>query len=269
MPAWKGWVSTVQGASCYLAHAVLTACALVVLALAPVQAENPPLDEKRVQELIREFIDQNPKLIYETVNRYLLELQRASQEEQRKYQNAQIEASFRKRLEIPADPASPVLGPAEAPLTVVAFTDFQCPFCAKGNKVIQDLLKRYEGKIRLVFRNNPLPFHEEGFAAAKAALAAHRQGKFWEYHNLLFERGGHLTPDVYPEIAAFLELDMALFNTERESAAVLAQIKGDMALAESKGLGSTPTYVVNGVLIVGAQPVEYFSQVMDRLLTEQ
>jgi protein-disulfide isomerase len=218
-------------------------------------------DDARLKELILEVIKENPQVIYESLDNYL--------KNQRKAQAAQeLENSFKNRVEYQVPSHAPWKGAADAPITIVEYTDFECTFCAKGAGILKELEKKYPGKLKIVFRHNPLKMHTEALPAAKAAMAAHQQGKFWEYHDLLFENMKHLNEDAFVDLAGNLELDMDQFNAERGSEAIAQQIAADQEQAVAHKFTGTPMFIVNGVVVQGAKPATYFSTVIDRLLTE-
>lgn len=220
------------------------------------------IDRKQLTEIVKEVIKDNPKLLFDTITEY-------AKEEKKKKNIEKLEASFKNRLEgIGPEKHTPVKGPEDAPIVITEFSDFQCPYCQKVNKTIESLMKKYPGKIRLGFRHNPLKFHDKALPAAKAAMAAHRQGKFWEYHDRLFEKSSELGEEVFAEIAKDMGLDMKKFDDDRNSEEIAGQVEADREQAQSNKLTGTPVFVANGVVIRGAQNIGYFSKVVDRLLAE-
>lgn len=159
---------------------------------------------------------------------------------------------------------SPQRGPANAPITIVTFSDFQCPFCARGDATLQRVKEAYGDKLRFVHKNLPLSFHEEAMPAARAALAAHAQGKFWEFHDALYERAADFEFEDLREIAETLKLDMNLYDAAMEDPNLRARVEADLSLAMSVGVASTPAYFINGRPIEGAVPEINF-----RLLIEE
>lgn len=221
----------------------------------------PVMDESTMRQLVLDVIKENPQVVYEAVSDYA-----RSQKEQARLQ--ELERSFSKRVKISVDASDPVKGPANAVITIVEFTDFQCPYCARGAGVMDDLLQQYAGKVKLVFKNNPLKFHELAVPAAKAALAAHQQGKFWPFSELLFDNSNDLTSELFVTIAEQLGLDMKRFNRDRDSDQIARRIATDRQQAVEHGFTAAPTFVINGVVVVGAQRLDYFKTVVDRLLNE-
>ena len=180
-------------------------------------------------------------------------------------QQAQFEEYFKNPVKIEAG-SSPVKGPANAPITIIEFSDFQCPFCKRGKETMDAVLKEYPTQVKLVFKNLPLPMHPQAKPAAKAALAAGKQGKFWEMHDALFASHDKLAPALYEEKAKELGLDVAKFKADMESTEVENQVKSDAADATAFGIQGTPGFFVNGVPVKGAYPIEHFKSIIDRLL---
>ncbi len=161
----------------------------------------------------------------------------------------------------------PSLGPANAPITLVEFGDFQCPFCRDWEQqTYQPLLAAYPGKIRFVFRDFPLTsIHPNAMPAAEAAQCANEQGAFWQYHDKLFG-SENLSDDVYKQYAQDLHLDMTRFNDCLTNHTYAKAIQSDSDFAVNLGVNSTPTFFVNGLAIIGAQPLNSFTNVIDKEL---
>lgn len=247
----------------------LTALIFICLALAaPIPAEETddsslPTDKTALEEFIKEVIRENPELIYETVNTYI-------QDQKRRQRDNALEEALENRVEMPkVHPYNPVAGPADAPITLIEYTDFQCPYCARGSKTVDLLMERYDGKIRRVFKNNPLRMHDAALSAAKASLAAGVQGKFWEYHDWLFEISPKIDEGVIVEAAEAVGLDMPRFEADRKSEVIAEQVAADQAEAEKLGLTGTPSFIVNGAVVRGARPPEFFSRLIQQLLREE
>ena len=162
---------------------------------------------------------------------------------------------------------NPAKGPAGAPITIVEFSDFQCPFCARVNPTLAKLQETYAGKLRIVFRDLPLlSIHKNAGHAAEAAQCANDQGKFWEMHDRLFENQAKLAPADLKEHAVALSLDAAAFNQCLDSGKYTPEWRRDAEEASKLGLSGTPAFFVNGRLLSGAQPYEAFVQVIDEEL---
>ena len=157
-------------------------------------------------------------------------------------------------------------GKANAPVTVVEFSEFQCPFCIKGYKNLEEAMKKYPNDVRVVFKHFPLGFHKQAPAASKAALAAGEQGKFWEMHDKLFEKQKEFRGKddaamkaLGVELAKGLGLDVAKFEKDFDNPAYDKTIKDDMALGSSLGVRGTPHFFINGERVSGAQPPTIFA----------
>ena len=158
---------------------------------------------------------------------------------------------------------SPSKGPKNAPLTVVVFSDFQCPFCSRVEPSVTQLEKNYPGKVRVVWKNYPLAFHDKAKGAAEAAMAAGEQGKFWEMHDLLFKNQQALDPASLEKYAQELKLDMGKWKAAVETHKYAAQIDADMKQGTQVGVSGTPATFINGRLISGAVPYSEFQKVAD------
>ena len=165
---------------------------------------------------------------------------------------------------------SPVLGPVDAPVTVVEFADYQCPYCSKSHKTMESLREEYGDEVRFVFKHNPLPFHKQAKPAARAAVAAGEQGKFWEMHDLLFRyqkvMKGKSDQEMEDWAAGFAQemgLDVEQFRADFNSERTQEQVEEDMALAKELGARGTPHFLVNGRRITGAQPEQAFAEVIE------
>lgn len=170
------------------------------------------------------------------------------------------------RYEVASD-GFPSIGPANAPITIVEFSDYQCPFCRRWHEqVYQPLLNAYPGKIRLVYRHLPLTsIHPEAFPAAEASMCAGDQNAFWQFHEKLFSSDS-LGNSIYVQYAQELGLDMNTFEACVAERKYQEAVQTDMDFAVDLGVRSTPTFFINGLAIVGAQPLDVFKQVIDKEL---
>jgi protein-disulfide isomerase len=158
----------------------------------------------------------------------------------------------------------PSRGPADAPVTIVEFSDFQCPYCSRAIETIKKIEESYAGKVRLVYRDYPLvQIHPNAARAAEAAACANDQGKFWAMHDVLFAHQDKLEAADLKKNAADLGLDTAAFDQCLDSGRHAEGWRKDTADAERYGVSSTPAFFINGRLVVGAQPYEAFAQVID------
>jgi protein-disulfide isomerase len=161
---------------------------------------------------------------------------------------------------------SPMRGPSDAKVTVVEFADYQCPFCGQAEGLMTQVLASYPKDVRLVYKQFPLStIHPQAMAASKAALAAGRQGKYWEMHDLLFHNQRDLSPEKLTQLAESLQLDVMQFEKDMESPEVLAQISREQQEGKSADVVGTPTIFVNGKRLMN-RSLDGFKQMIDASL---
>jgi protein-disulfide isomerase len=171
------------------------------------------------------------------------------------------------RYDIPTE-GYPSLGPDDAKIVIVEFSDFQCPYCRRFHEeTYQALLDAYPGQIRFVYRNLPLPptMHPDAMSAAVASLCANDQNVYWDYHEKLFS-SETLGEETYIQYATDLGLNVEEFTACLSSGKHDDFIEKDMEFSSNLGVQSTPTFFVNGLAIVGAQPLSSFTQLIDKEL---
>lgn len=159
------------------------------------------------------------------------------------------------RVEIP-NQGAPSRGPADAPVRIVVFSDFECPFCARGNQELVRAMASFPGKLRLEFRHLPLPFHKEGKKAARVAVLAQQKGKFWELHDAIYNQQEQLDEALLLRLGENIGLSVADLQSaiEDRDGSFDAVIAKDLALAQSLQVRGTPAYFVNGIAKKGVQP---------------
>lgn len=169
------------------------------------------------------------------------------------------------RYDIPISDNDPTKGPDDAPVTIIEYSDFECPFCQRhALEVAPQLLSNYDGQIRYVFKDFPLEsIHPEATPAAAAALCAHDQGAFWDFHDMLFNTELAFGQETYLAFAEELALDIDVFTQCVEEDRYVEEVLSDFEFAARLGVRSTPTFFINGIAVVGAQPYEVFAQVID------
>jgi len=155
-------------------------------------------------------------------------------------------------------------GAKDAPVTIVEFSDFQCPFCKTANTTVKQVLDKYPGKVRLVFRDYPLAsLHPQAPKAHEAARCAADQAKFWEYHDVLFEQSPKLSVPELKRYAQDLKLDATAFDQCLDSGKHTAEVDKDFQEGAGLGLTGTPSFFINGKQVVGAQPLATFQRIVD------
>jgi len=170
------------------------------------------------------------------------------------------------RQQVLVPPGSPTIGPATAPLTVVEFTDYECPYCQRAEETVSTLLKEYSNRIRFVHADFPLSIHDRAFVAARASRCADEQGRFWDYRRSLFATTGDFSDDDFKKRAAQLGLQSGTFATCLASSRHDDAIRQSMEQGESLGVYATPTFFINGRLQRGAAPIEEFRRIVEEEL---
>ena len=169
-------------------------------------------------------------------------------------------------IDVPYDPAR-VRGDAKAPVTIVEFSDFQCPFCQKSVATVRGVLAKYQGRVKLAFLDFPLAeIHPRAQSAAEAARCAGEQGKFWEYHDSLFEDQSKLDEASLVGRAQDLKMDETAFQSCLASGRFKADIEANREQGVKAGVAGTPGFFINGVSLSGAQPQADFEKIIDRQL---
>jgi protein-disulfide isomerase len=155
-------------------------------------------------------------------------------------------------------------GDAKAPVTIVKFADYQCPYCEKVEASIRELLEKYPGKVNVAFRDFPLTsIHPYAQKASEAARCAGKQGKFWEYHDALFDPQAKLDEPGLKAQSHTLGLDEKAFSSCLESGEFAKEVARDQEDGKSAGISSTPRFFINGIFLNGAQPVAEFEKIID------
>lgn len=165
---------------------------------------------------------------------------------------------------------APAKGSSSAKVTIVEYSDFQCPFCSKAATVVNEIEKKYGSKVKIAFKNFPLPFHSQAKIAASAALCANEQNPklFWKMHDAMFADQSKLDKDNLIASAKKIGAKEADFKSCLEADKHKSVIDNDMAEGQKLGIKSTPTFFVNGKLVSGAQPLEVFSELIDEELAK-
>ena len=164
---------------------------------------------------------------------------------------------------------APFRGPETAPITIVEFSDFECPYCLRAKPTLARLRAEYPESVRVVFKHFPLSFHKKAISAHRAALAAGEQGRFWEMHDLIFANPRALDPESMTRHARALGLDLAAFEKAFGSERLRTAIDRDLAEGRAAGVRGTPAFFINGRLLSGAQPFERFKQLVDEELARR
>lgn len=217
---------------------------LALLSLSTPLLTHAEVTKEEVQFIVRDYIRDNGAELLAAIAHY---------EQER--QHAAASASIARH--------TPTVGPKDAAVTVIEFSDFECPFCGRAQATLQEVRRRYEGRIRFAYKHLPLDFHPQALPAAKASQAAHNQGKFWEFSKEMWARQDYLGEKLFVDVAKELELDLEQFNQDRASKEIAAQVARDLRDAERVQARGTPFFLINGTPVSGAQPLDVFIETIE------
>lgn len=191
-------------------------------------------------------------------------------EELRKTYKASVQLQFPDvpRIDVSADD-DPFVGPADAPITIIQFAEFQCPYCGKARESVDKVMANYDGKVKFVFRDFPLDFHQNAIPAAVAANCAGQQDKYWPVHDAFMKNQSALAEGDLLRVARDAGLDMEKWETCRKDPTIEAEIRKDAEAGAKAGVTGTPAFFINGVFLNGAQPYEKFQAIVDAELREK
>ncbi|MCB9548832.1 MAG: thioredoxin domain-containing protein [Myxococcales bacterium] len=162
---------------------------------------------------------------------------------------------------------TPSKGAKDGKVVIVEFADFECPHCAEARNIIEELVKAMPNEVTVYFKQFPIAFHEQAEPAARAALAAHRQGRFWPMHDLIFQNQGSLSAQKFIDFATELGLNVDRFKADMESKAVRDQVMKDRQEGVDAGLSATPTLYINGRMYLDDKTVDALKAHVKGLLT--
>jgi protein-disulfide isomerase len=158
---------------------------------------------------------------------------------------------------------NPAIGPKDAPIKIVEFTDYQCPFCGKSRPTVNQILSEYKGKVRYVLRDFPLSFHKDSIKAHEAARCAGEQNKYWEMNKKMFENQTAIKPEDLKKYAEGLKLKMDKFNECLDSNKFADIVKQNQEYGEKVGVSGTPAFFINGRMVSGARPFSSFQEIIE------
>lgn len=225
-------------------------------------------------DILFAVIEQHPEKFMDVVNVAFQKSQLKQKEKEVAAQEAAREAEYKSPKVPNIEEGRAVKGLAAAPITIVSYSDFECPYCVRGFQTLRALESKYKDKIRLVFKHLPLPFHEKAMPAAQwfEAIAMQNSEKAYQFHDKLFENQDKLKPDM-PSVLAFfketakgLGVDVAKVESDANSEKVKARIESDKVEAKKFEFEGTPGFLVNGISVKGAVPPAEFEKIIDRLL---
>lgn len=240
---------------------------------AEVEAKAEPVTAEQLEaqwSAVRERLRSRPESEARQLVEQSLRQQRLGERRAAFVNELRTKAGVSTRLEAPRFEvelgSAPSRGPRNAPVTIVEFADFECPYCARVVPTLKKLAERYGDKLRIAFRDYPLPNHTKAPKASEAAACAADQGQFWEMYEKLFAAGGKLEEVDLKRHAIDLGLDTAAFYECLDSGRKAAGIRDSVEIAQQLGISGTPAFYINGRLLSGAQPFERFAEVIDEEL---
>jgi|SRR6185436_5207553 len=250
----------------------LTVLTIAILACAAAHARDiTPHELKTALQknpaVLIEAIKANKKAIFEIINQTGLEEQARVQKEAEEAEKKAYENSFKNPLRPAIDEKTRIRGEKDARYTLVEYADFECPYCAGGYQIVQELRKRHGSDLRFIFKHLPLPFHPQSMLAAQwlEAVAIQSPESAWKFHDILFENQDKLGLDFFKKTARDLGIDVERSEKDAESQSVKDRIAADIEEASKLGFNGTPGFLLNGVPVKGAYPVEYFGGIINKL----
>lgn len=226
---------------------LVLSCLVLISCSTLTQASDRQPTDTELEAKVLQIIRDNPQVILESVQAY----GQKQQQQQQQAQKSVLEGMKANPKSVIG--TSPKTGAPAQAIVLMEFSDFQCPYCAQAHQALKQFMARHQDRVTLTYKNLPLvSIHPEAMPSAKAAWAAFQQGKFWEYHDALFENQDKLGESFYVATAKALNLDLQRFNQDRNSKATEAAIQKDVEMAEQLGVNGTPFLVMNGEPIPGA-----------------
>ncbi|MGE4133720.1 MAG: DsbA family protein [Bdellovibrionales bacterium] len=233
--------------------------------------------EKTIEEnpeIVFNAIKKNPKKFVEVVNEAVRTAQESAREDEAKEETARLEEEFKNPKQPTIEDGRVVFGPKDAPVTIVEYSDFQCPYCSRGFNTVKEVLKNYDGKVRIVFKHLPLDFHPQAMPAAKyfEAIAMQDHSKAEKFHDMVFTNQQKLTQDgekFLKEATKKVGANLAKVEKDITSEKVTARITADMEEARKFEFSGTPGFLINGVSLKGAYPFPEFKKIIDRHLEKK
>ncbi len=229
--------------------------------LAKVLAENP--------EVLTQAIEKNPDQFVTTLQKAIKDAQASMAQRREEEERKQFEEFFENPLKPETGDQFASRGPADAPIVLIEYSDFECPFCKRGYDTVNELMSRYEGKIHFIYKHLPLSFHPQAMPAAQyfEALKLQSDKLAFAFHDKIFDNQGALKngEKFLKKIAKEVGADMGKLEKDIKSEKVQARIQADLKEAEKFGIQGTPGFVINGVPVKGAYPVDEFERIIEEL----
>ena len=242
---------------------------ILPLLLTSCSGQKKPEKKRITKEEVRWVIENNPEYFVETFKKVLISLEQQEESENEKAEAAEIKSFLEKPMEVSLNDEI-VFGPKNAPLTLIEYSDFECPYCSEAGKTVKALLEKYKSKIKFVYKHLPLEFHKNAMHAAVYFEAAAIQDKkaALEFHFKVFEsqrefsKGGE---KFLVSIAKKMGFDVDKMQRDAVSLEVMNKVSRHMEEARELGFNGTPAFIFNGIPLRGAYPIKYFEDIISKL----
>lgn len=225
---------------------------------------------KKDPTILKDAIEANPLVFMEAVQKAAKDAQGEMMKKREEDERKKLEESYSNPLSPTIGDIDVIRGIKDAPITLVEYSDFECPFCSRGYETVMSLLEKYNGKIRFIYKHLPLSFHKNAMPAAKYYEAIRMQGnmdRLFKFHDTLYKNQDkmRLGEKFLQDTASKLGVDMKKLKTDIDSEAIANKIAADMKEAEGFGMEGTPGFILNGVPLRGAMPIDEFERVIEEL----
>lgn len=236
--------------------------------------------DKQMKQQIEKVLTENPELIFKTIEenptKFMMSVEKASRsaredlaKQQRLEEERQMQAAFETPLKPEINDQTIIRGNPKGPIILVEYSDFECPFCDRGFNTVQQLMKKYPGKIQFIYKHLPLSFHKQAMISAKyfEAIALQSKEKAFKFHDQVFENQSKLKmgEKFLKKIAKDLKVDLMRLQKDLDSPKVNTKIASHIEEAKKFGISGTPGFVINGIPVKGALPAQYFEQIIAKL----
>jgi protein-disulfide isomerase len=240
---------------------------LVSPAYAALSREDLKNELKKDPSIIMDVLRENKKDLLDIVQQAAQEEQGRRQKEEEENEKKAFEESFKNPLKPEISKDTRIRGNKDAKYTLVEYSDFQCPYCARGYQNVEQLRKKYGKDLRFVYKDMPLNFHPQAMPAAKwfEAISLQSQEKAWQFHDRMFQNQEKLGEEFFKSTAKELGVDVAKAEKDAASEKVAQKIESDVNEAKNFGFTGTPGFLLNGIPVRGAYPVEHFDSIIARL----
>lgn len=248
---------------------ILTLVALMAMTAACTSKDDLKKLMKENPEIITEAIEANPEKFIDALNNAVKAAQEGQSQKREQDEKKALEESFNNPLQAEIRSDESFRGPKDAPITLIEYSDFECPFCSRGFNTVMELMEKYEGKIRFVYKHLPLSFHPQAMPAAQyfEAIRLQDEEKAWQFHDRIYKEQRKLQngESFLKSVAKDLKVDMKKLEKDVKSEAVKKRIEADMEEAAKFGFQGTPGFLLNGVPVKGAYPTSHFVSLIEEL----